>query len=375
MKKYLISGIPPSKGGVGYVMQLLEKLAHVYSFEVIYPSYSNKSLRNLFPNPIRLGNEILSRHKSKILFKKKLKTIQNSEVILIHPQTIGLDKFLSLIKNNKIVKWYVMDNSFFCIKSYNVLNGKECTGCLKDLNNCDSKCKSFPTNFNKIENLEYLKTLKRYASKIIFYAQNHMQEMLLKEFYGKQIKTQIIGLKTDELSLDKDLKYTKQYDIVFHGANHEAKGIYYTIELAKYLKDYTLFIPENRDNIKYDGTIPSNIVFKSISWNTGLKELVLNAKLVLNPSVWSAPIEGALIKSIFYCGNVAVPITQYGFVNDIPHDCLLRLTTDIQQSAEIINSFIISGKSLKDRSQSWLNDFLNNSCHLDLLFKEIDNLH
>ena len=373
MKKYLISGIPPSKSGVGYLMYLLEKLAYSNSFEVIYPMHTNRSLRKLLLNPIKLVYEIYCRYKSKNLFIQKLDSIQNSEIILIHPQTVGFNKFLSLIDKNKIVKWYVMDNSFFCIESYNVLDGKECINCLKNLSSCDSRCKSFPVHYYKRENLEYLKVLKKHASKIFFYAQNSMQERLLKEFYGENIKVEIIGMKTDELNMDKDLKNSKQYDIVFHGANHEAKGIYYTIELAKYLKDYTIFIPENRESIKYDGIFPSNIVFESVSWNTGLKELVINAKLVLNPSVWSAPVEGALIKSIYYNGNVAVPITQYGFVNDIPYDCLLRLTNDIQESTKVIDSFLLSRNSFKKKSQTWLEDFLNKSCQLDLLFQDIKN--
>ena len=192
MKKYLISGIPPSESGVGYLMYLIEKLALDNSFQVIYPKYSNISLRKLLANPIKLVYEVYKRFKCKVLFKQDINTIKNSEIILIHPQTIGFNEFLSLIQTNTIIKWYVMDNSFFCIESYNVLNGKECINCLNDLDNCNSQCKPFPINYNKRVNLEYLKVLKKYASKILFYAQNSMQERLLKEFYGENINVRVL---------------------------------------------------------------------------------------------------------------------------------------------------------------------------------------
>jgi len=368
MKQYLISGIPASSGGVGYLMYLLEKIANKNNYEVICPTHSNKSLKQMYSNPFKILKEVYTRYRSRIIFKQKIKELSNSEVILIHPQTIGFGRFLSLIENNTIVKWYVVDNSFFCIKSYNTLDGKECLNCLKDLSKCDSKCKPFPRNYGKRENLECLNVLKKYASKILFYVQNNMQEKLIKEFYGENISTSIIGLKTDELGMSENVKNSKKYDIVYHGANSEAKGIEYTIEVAKYLKEYTVFIPEKEKKLKYRGVLPSNIVCQSLSWNTGLKELVMNAKLVLNPSIWSAPVEGALIKSIYYNGNVAVPKTQYGFINDISNDAILKLTTNIEESANIISEFMISNSDYRKKSHTWLEEFLEKKCQLDSLF-------
>lgn len=374
MKKYLISGIAPSRGGVGYLMYNLEKLAVTYKYDVIYPKHINKSIRKNLFNPFFVINEILKRRKSKYTFASKLKTIKNSEVILIHPQTIGYESFLVLLKDNEVIKTYVMDNSFFCIKSYNILNGSECLKCLNDIDSVDRTCAPFPTNYDKDRNLSYLKTYQSFASKIIFYTQNNKQSDLVKNHFGKKTKVCQIGLKTGEF-FEKDFvkDKNKQYDVVYHGANVEAKGFLYFIELAKKMHGYTFFIPYNSEKIPYS-ILPNNLICKDVTWNTGLKEMVINAKLVLCPSLWSAPIEGALLKSIHYNGNVGIVSTKYGFGNDIPNDTVLKLSADIHDATEQIYDFFTNSIDLSQRSRIWLSEFLSQDCNLEYLFMDVNEV-
>lgn len=368
MKKYLISGIAPAQNGVGYLMVNLEQMAFKYNYDVIYPRYSEKNIRQLLFNPVKMILELWNRYKSKQEFVYAINEIKDAEVILLHPQSIGYDNFLNIIKLNKSIKIYVMDNSFFCIKSYNTLNNQECLRCLNNLDDCDTSCLPFPVQYDKNKNIEYLKLYKELASKISFYSQNNKQEELLKAHFGSKINIIRIGLITGEIFEKELLHNDVMYDMVYHGANHEAKGINYVIELAKNLTKYKILIPEKRENISYIGELPKNIFFEEMTWKTGLKEAVSAAKLVLNPSIWSAPIEGALLKSIYYNGNVAIPQTQYGFINDIPDECILTLTNDIRESAMIINNFLDNDSNLSTLSQKWLSTFIRNECHLERLF-------
>jgi hypothetical protein len=61
------------------------------------------------------------------------------------------------------------------------------------------------------------------------------------------------------------------------------------------------------------------------TWETGLKEKIINSKIVLNPSLWSSPVEGALLKSIKYNGCVSVANILSSFINEIPDDICLKL--------------------------------------------------
>ena len=50
-----------------------------------------------------------------------------------------------------------------------------------------------------------------------------------------------------------------------------------------------------------------------MTWESGLQDYVVNAKVVIHPSQWSAPIEGALIKSAKLNSNVATVSTLFGY--------------------------------------------------------------
>ena len=365
MKKYLISGISPSFGGVGYLMYNLEKLATDSDYTSIYPRYKNKNIKKDITNPLFILKELSNRFLSKFTFNKSLKKIKNSEVILIHPQTIGYENFFELVKNNTQVKVYVMDNSFFCINSYNVLDNKECFKCLNNINNCDIRCESFPVKINKDSNQNYLKEYKHYSNKIKFYAQNRSQALLLQKHFGIDTDITVIGMKTGE-TFHLNTKQTTQYDIVFHGSNVEAKGIDYMIELAKILPQYSFFIPSHLQI----NNLPQNITHQNISWSTGLEDLVINARLVMNPSIWSAPVEGALLKSVYYNGNVGVVDTEFGFVNDISDENLLKLSSDVKKAKLQIEQFFDNKTDLKGNSQKWLANYLEHECNLELLFQD-----
>ena len=289
--------------------------------------------------------EILKRKLDNILFNFKIFFIKNTKIIVIHPQTIGYDLFFRLLKYNKIFL-YVMDNSFFCVRSYNVhpLLKNECLQCIDKLSPHED-CYPCPVSMSQTKNITHLKKLKKNSKNIIFLSQNKNQSLLLKLHFGNSVKVRIIGMDTNEIKRENKghLYNITKYDIVFHGKPLIAKGILYFIELAIILPELSFFIPDTKENVKlvFNADLPSNIFFKNITWETGLLEIVEKAKLVINPSMWSAPIEGALVKSAYFNNNVATVKTRFGFENEVSfvrnH---LRLSPDFKvASVQILDFF------------------------------------
>ena len=150
----------------------------------------------------------------------------------------------------------------------------------------------------------------------------------------------MVGLDTGEVKVDSLCESVQEpaYDFVYHGACHLAKGLEYYIELAKLLPNYKFFVPsDQKDAEKIIGRkiTVNNIVFKHCSWETGLKDVVVNSRVTINPSLWSAPIEGALIKSIAYGQRVATVKSEFGYEREISEYVdLIRLPLDTREAAK-----------------------------------------
>jgi hypothetical protein len=361
MKKYLISGIGPGPTGVGRLMVQLTKEAKRHQYTNIY-KFANKSIRKLIKERrfLQLFVELFFRTIKDVRFYFLIKDIKESEVILIHPQSLGIQNFKKLLEKNTIVKWYVMDNSFFCMKSYNYLNG-ECLKCLDSLNNIDNSCKPYPNPYAKDEYIEFMEFLRYKINSIKVYAQSDSHKELLKKFYGDGIDVSVVGMDTGEFDFSKqvkeDLDSERENTIVFHNHLVDAKGFSYAYELAKNLPQYRFVFPSRKPyNINADY---KHIEFLDITWDCGLKDLVKKARLVLCLSMWSSPIEGALVKSIFYNGNVAVVNNMYGFNTEIPDDVILKLNKDIDLSKKQIENFMENNIEYTKSSQQWLKDRYN----------------
>lgn len=364
--KYFISGLGPGEAGASRLVSMLSITAREKGWKVLYP-YKHKSLTKLYEKKAfyPLVKEILKRIVFRPIFVLKILTIRNSNVILLHPQTLGINHFIRLVEKNHDVRQYVLDNSFFCIESYNFLDGHECTLCLNDLDRCDEKCKSFPIRYKKEKNIILLRKYMELSSKVSFFTQNKFQEKLVRSHFGENNQVTTIGMFTGEVRESEYKEDTGNY-ILYHGSESESKGILYFIELAKYLKEYEFVIP----HIKHTSypTLP-NITYTPCGWESGLKNLVQNAALVINPSLWSAPIEGALLKSMAFNKKVAVVKTMYGFVNEIPDHLLLKLdNNNISIDATQIKDYINEKNILQD---DWLSNFLRESRqNISILFAD-----
>lgn len=373
MNKYLVTGVNPNNSGAGYLVSYLFKNAKKHDFIIVSKNFFKYTeVNKIIDFFLKVINEII--------FYWKIFFIRNSVVLFIHPQITGYNKLFSLLKKNKVFL-YVLDNSFFCIESYNYNKNKkiECLRCLNSLDSCLEICRPFPNkSIKKSKNISYLRKLKIQSKKIFFLAQNLNQEKLLKLHFGSDVKIKVVGLNTGEFSnisrnsIHPDNK--EDFDIVYHGNIVEPKGILYFIRLASSLPEYNFLVPDSlaQFNKYYDAyKLPNNLIFIKCDWQNKLRKYVSHAKLVIVPSLWSAPIEGALIKSILYNGKVAIFDTKYGYANEIHKEAnLLVLDNNILKSSAKIKKYLSSNKNRN--SEKWIKNFIIN-CNNNNIFKIINN--
>ena len=357
VENYLISGIGP--GDSGGVARLMKTLAPSYErdgFKLIY-NRDKLSLRRLFSSGkyIVAMIELISRLFDKIFFFFKCVGIKNSNIVVVHPQTVGYQILFKLIKSNT-VSVYVMDCSFFCIRSYNThpISNRECLECIGKINP-HIQCEPFPSPIPKQKNIEYLTTLSRLSKQIHFLAQNIKQKELLLMHFGATTKVSVIGMDTKEVSHhindSKCVNSPKIYNVVFHGVPHVAKGLLYLIRLAEILPNYSFLIPSSYLEVLKQSkrkNLPDNVDCIDLNWETGLESYVRCADLVINPSLWSAPIEGALVKSAAYNKVVATVRSEYGFESEIKsirnH---LRLSPNTETAAKQLNDLLSFPKHIE----------------------------
>jgi len=362
--KYLVSGIGPGPGGVGALMQNLVPVAKRYGFRVVVKQ-NCPSIRKLLAQKqyLQATNVVCQRLLREIRFSLRTRSIRGSKIIFLHPQTAGFKTLFRLTKENELFL-YVMDNSFFCIRSYNChpIEKTECLKCLGCLSNVSSQCSPFPVSIDREKNLGWLNQLRSLAPKITFLCQNNSQSKLLKMHFGANTRCIVIGMNTGELRqwnpekpfiTSSGNKRTKPF-ILFHGAATEPKGVDYVIRLAIQMPSQKFIIPAPLKALD-QRVLPENIECRDVTWLNGLRELTQEAALVINPSMWSAPIEGALIKSLAYNQNVATVKTQHGYEREIPDEVgLLRLPHDVSEAAVLINDIIKRPNSPARLSESRL---------------------
>lgn len=349
--RYIISGIPPCFGGVAQFIQFLENTLDPEEYIFIYPGHNKRNFRNL----------ILSLH--------------NQDIVLIHPQTIGLRETISLIENNQSIALYVVDNSFFCMQSYNYLPATsiECLQCVNNIGNQDDRCQPFPCSYEVNENIEFLINLKGLANKIKFLVLSNTHTKLLKKHFGEDILCQKVSFLTEELF---EISFVSQeethiYDIVFHAADIDAKGFEYTKQLSTLLPEYKFFIPTSQI---IDKSVYCNADTLNCRWHNGLQERVQHAKLILCPSLWSYMPETAFFKSLLSNGSVGIVRNNYGFCHDIDPNAYLALSGDAESDATLIRDYLQNQRymQLREHGQKYIYDYLRMAyCELAMEFKVI----
>jgi len=359
----VISGIGPGATGVGRLIEELEDKADTFN---AYDTISfDKPFRDEFVDEvIQLRDEVL---------------------LLIHPQTIGFDLFLHLVKYNNVFI-YVMDNSFFCMRSYNHLDSEshECLRCIHHGLEAalENGCEPFPIRFSVEENIKFISELRTMKDRISFLAQNHGQKEMVHAFYG-DVNCEVVGLKTSDMDIPPPPSSGSPYlwDCVFHGATEPAKGVGFCLELARRMPETSFFIPADREEcatklgIELAPECFENVTFKACRWDSGLREALLAARVALNLSIWSASIEGALVKSMLYTGCVAVNTPSHSFALEIPDYNVIKLCSQKpDEGAKILTNVLENGhlfETIRNNGRTWATSFVKKSRAISRIVRHV----
>lgn len=266
--------------------------------------------------------------------------LQAEHVLMLHPQTLRYAWCEKFLRRRRKPTWmYVLDASFFCIRSYNHIPG-ESSACLRCLGGDFSQarafdCPDFPCP--QKGSIPFLTFLRQAAARgeVRFLSQSANYDELLRRHFGPQAVIKRAGMCADfetgfEASAPDD---GGSGHIVFHGAHLEPKGAKWALDLARACPDIPFLFPFAKGHADALGVTPANAVFQPMTWETGLREAVRRSRATLCPSLWSAPVEGALVKSIIHAPVTAVAATASAFSATIPDSVVLKLSEDPLQAA------------------------------------------
>jgi hypothetical protein len=249
-----------------------------------------------------------------------------------------------LLASRRLPTWlYLMDSSFFCLKSYNHIDGEHsaCTRCLGGRWQWAASLGCRPWPIDDAATGRFVERLREWmiAGHVRCLVQNERQAELIQTHCGGRATTRVIGLWTSDLDPTarqpaQPPQHSERPRVVFHGAAVAAKGAAWAIEVARHAPHFEFLFPFKSRQLKLAGELPPNVRFEPLTWETGLADEVAAADLVLVPSLWSATMEGALLKSIIAARAVAVVDEPTAFSSELPAGLVLRLPADPCQAAQ-----------------------------------------
>lgn len=281
-----------------------------------------------------------------------------SPVVLIHPQSLGFGWCLRFIEKSHNPVWiYLMDSSFFCVRSYNYIPDED-SACIRCLgghfdNQITHSCRPEPRN--DLSALTFVTSLRKLvgSQKVMLIAQSEGQAILARKHFGNNTVVKVAGLWANDWMIDNELcdpssKSASDYHVIFHGNPIVAKGAKWAISVADRLRDYKFFFPFSKQSLT--GFPPPNCTFQPMSWHSGLRDLIRSSPLAVVPSLWSAPIEGALIKSLHSAKITAVVSNETAFSQEIPDKIIIKLPFKVEYASTMLEG-VLRGDRTIDHAQ------------------------
>ena len=344
----ILSGMKPDGTGVGRLMRCLVAEA------AARPAGDVRILcRPSWRKPIewlcrgRLGESLAAwrgeREWQRLLTEP---SVRNAEpLVLIQPQTLGVPWCEKLLDSRRLPTWlYLMDSSFFCLKSYNHVEGEHaaCTRCLGGRWQWAASLGCRPWPIADAATGRFVERLREWmiAGHVRCLVQNERQAELIQSHCGGRATTRVIGLWTSDLETGPQRpaippSQGERPTVVFHGMSIAAKGAAWAVEVARHAPQLTFLFPFKSRRLRLaTSELPPNVRFEPQTWETGLADSVAAAAMVLVPSLWSATMEGALLKSIVAARAVAVVDEPTAYSSELPAGLVLRLSGDPCQAAQ-----------------------------------------
>ncbi len=271
-------------------------------------------------------------------------------LLLLHPQFLGFQATIEIVERRAAAgrksDLYLLDCSFFCVKSYNTLPGvpRPCLRCLGTDGDPARGQDCTPDPIVEEAAFAYVAAFRRLvaAGHLRLHAQNALQGALARHHAGADADVTVDGLWCDDwndslIEPGADAVVAPPVDpaavdVVFHGFASAAKGATWIWMLAQACPELTFFLPISPSATPKP--VPPNVLLADLRWETGLRALVRGARLTMAPSLWSAPIEGSVVKSLLEAPAVAVVENDSAFAAELPDEIVLRLPVDIPQAAE-----------------------------------------
>ncbi len=378
----IVSGIPPGDGGTGqFIAHLRERLP-----------YGGEVRARLVTRPVRpalwqlwhwlktgafacLAREAFSHARAIALFWIDLFTVwtkRDTPLILLHPQNLGYRLTLRLVgSRTRPPLLYLLDSSFFCVASYNHVKGENapCVRCLEHGFSQAEKngCKPFPRlDWRALEFAPRLLTLVR-EGRLNLVAQNLRQAELAQRQFRLPSLPRVIGLWTqdwDEVFAEKpwlsagERPAAYAWDVLFHGHCLDAKGASWVANLAWMCPEIRFMFPFAKP-VWFSA--PGNCSFVPCSWESGLREEMAKSRFVIVPSLWSAPIEGALVKSIACAKAVLVLDNTTSYSEELPSGVVLKLSPQPEIAAkELITAIEDDWQPNREEKFRWMEEFASN---------------
>lgn len=335
-KTTVISGIGPGPHGVS---RLVEHIMKSDNYKVICPGTTpslRKELQHGYWRFMESGVRFIF---TSFLFKLKLIWLVLAKIdnlVVIHHHSIGVVSTILLMMRARNVKYFCVDSSFFCIMSYNFRDSSECIRCVYG-EPAPVDCRVFPSRSPKFMHKWFFRHMSRTSHRVLFLCQTDAQARLVQMRYPKADR-RVVGLMTSDVEeeIHESLKENASRQsfaetplidgryLIFHGSSHPAKGFFALFDSPAFTSRRIVF-PFEREEVEARAqaeghTLPSNWEFLTLSWGSGLRSACIGAEAVLCPSRWSAPIEGALIKSLCANSNVIVWGSDFSYASEIPDD-------------------------------------------------------
>lgn len=378
----IVSGIPAGDSGTGrFVAHLQERITELAGKRITLISrpepparwqiklwLRDKAYRRVLAEVFRYIFLWLSFWMSLCLVWPK----RSQVFILLHPQNLGYRLTLRLIESRvKPPLVYLLDSSFFCVASYNHLRGENgsCLRCLEHGFDQIHKngCRPFPRpDWTAVEFVLRLRELVK-TGRVRIAAQNLRQAELARRHFGLTTLPQVVGLWTqdwDEVfsrmsrSSPRIESTAYTWDVLFHGHCHDAKGASWVASVAVHCSELRFMFPFPKPDWF---AAPANCSFVPCTWEVGLREEIEKSRFVVVPSLWSAPIEGALVKSIVCAKAVIVVNNPSGYCDELPSEMVLKLSANPPAGAEELMRAYKSGwRPDADVSARWLASFAKN---------------
>lgn len=298
-------------------------------------------------------------------------------IVIFHPQMLGVRETIQLMQlraaAGRTTHLYMLDNFFFCVRSYNHLDQEHapcmrCVGPEQGMNAIAQNCRPWPAA-DALSPL-FIAELHRLveAGHVHLFAQNEKQIELARRHFGPQAQITYAGLwcadwtefvdrfMTSGAAEGDSTTEASPFDVVYHGSRDPAKGLLWVLDLAAQCPELRVLIPLDRGALNFSG--PPNASIQPMKWESGLHQAVRAAKLVLAPSLWSSPCEGALIKNIVVAKAAAVVDVPSAFSSEIPTDVVMRLPANTAEAAQAVRQALASQwRPNAAHRKSWVQHF------------------